>query len=428
MYEEPARRASDWLDRTYSGTVALAEPEPFAEGARNWLFNCAYAGELADEPMLTATIAVPKDGGAPYPVANAAPLDESVNAGQPGEADTWRWRVNARNCLVATDAAVDRRQSVALPWRPEDERPGWWDRLLAAHFPGAEVSVCRNWAQVASLVADGGPGTRAVVWLRRQLSGVEITGHLLYASHFEGGAVVLDGQRGTLAELDDAEVGELVVASFHRPEPSDVDELIVPWEQPADTLDEAVEKANRWLADTYGGEVVLVDPDPADETGRGWLFACTTTTFQETGDWHHQMLDAALVVPKARGTAPFGLPNSDPWNWLLDWEAGTVEQSGPPQPAAAAWFESTMREVGPVRGESAHDNWAATLGELSELPVGARALVWVRRTDRRGRETVGNLLLADNRTDGLRLIDSLAAGGQPRLDPDVLGVHVFLLT
>ncbi|MGW5644801.1 YrhB domain-containing protein [Saccharopolyspora sp. NPDC003752] len=425
MSDDLSRRAADWLDRTYGDLVTLTDDQPLVDGERTQLFGCDYAGGSA-EPLLAATIAVPKDGGQPFPVANADPLDEELNAAAGfSDQQPWRWRVNARSCLVATDAAVDRRPASALPWEPLDEAPGWWDRMLSAHFPTAEVSTCSTWADVTSMLLEGGPGTRSAVWLRRQHSGVEITGHLLYAFNDDGKAIFLDGQRGSLARLDDDEIGQLVVARFHRPAVDGVEVLRAPWENAAPDLQAALEKANSWLDHTYQEPVVVVHPDEADETERGWLFACTTRRFQESGDWRDQMLDAALVVPKEAGEAPFGLPNNDPWSYLMGWDARQDGLSAPPGPAAAAWFEPTMRELGPPLSATIHQGWGEVLTEIASAPTGAKALVWIRRTDFRGRESVGNLLVAVNEGGEVRLIDSLAENGQPSFDQDPLALHVI---
>lgn len=411
MIDEPGGVATNWLDRTYGGLVTVASEQPLLETERSWLVSCAYADDDSG-PLLAATLAVPKDGAEPYPLSNADPLADDP-------ADGWEWRVNARGCLVATDAAVDNRPASALPWRPADEAPGWWDRLLTRHFPGAEVATCTTWDDVTSAI---GPGTRGVVWLRRQVAGVEITGHLLYACHAEGGVVVIDGQRGAPALLDDEEVGQLVLARFHRAEPDHAGP-VMPSLAAAPDLTAAVGKATGWLEGTYGGAVALVDPAAADETARGWLFACATKRFLVTGDWRDQLLDAALVVPKAAGDEPFGLPNDDPWTWLRAWDAGQPGLAEPPDPGTAAWFEPTARQLGTIRNTSTHRHWGDALAELADLPNGAKALVWLRRRDGRGRETVGNLLVAVKDGDEVRLVDSRTS--QPAIEPDPLAVHVI---
>lgn len=411
MIDEPGRLAAGWLDRTYGGLVTAASDQPLLETERNWLVACAYVDDPG--PLLAVTLAVPKDGAEPFPVANADPLADDP-------ADGWEWRANARGCLVATDAAVDDRPASALPWRPTDEAPGWWDRLLTRHFPTAEVATCATWTDVTSAIVDGGPGTRGVVWLRRRVAEAELTGHLLYACHADGKAVVIDGQRGEPAWLDDGEVGQLVLARFHRPDHAGP---VMPSLAAAPDLAAAVGKATSWLEGTHGSAVTLVDPAAADETALGWLFACATKRFLVTGDWRDQLLDAALVVPKAAGAEPFGLPNDDPWNWLRAWDAGQDGLPEPPEPGAAAWFEPTAKQLGTVRSTSTHRHWGDALMELAELPNGAKALVWLRRRDGRGRETVGNLLVAVKDGDDVRLVDSRTP--EPTIEPDPLAVHVI---
>jgi hypothetical protein len=411
MIDEPWRPAVDWLDRTYGGLVTVASDQPVLETERTWLVGAAYA----DQPgtLLAATVAVPKDGSEPFPAANGDPLAHDL-------ADGYRWRANARGCLVATDAAVGSRPASALPWHPSDESPGWWDRLLAGHFPGAEVAGCANWDEVASAIVAGGQGTRGAVWLRRNVAGAEVTGHLLYASHVDGQAVVIDGQRGLPALLDDDEVGSLVLARFHREDP---DDAVMPSLASAPDLAAAVDKATSWLDGVYGGAVALVDPAAADETERGWLFACTTKRYLVTGDWRDQLLDAALVVPKTAGTEPFGLPNNDPWTWLRAWDAGETGLQEPPEPGDAVWFEPAARQLGTVRGTSTHQQWGDALLELAGLPNGAKALVWLRRRDARLRETVGNLLVALKDGGEVLLVDSRTP--EPAIEPDPLAVHVI---
>jgi hypothetical protein len=421
--DESVRLAAAWLDRTYGGRVELADPGPVAEQSRSWLFTCRYTGQAAAEPMLAVTLAVPKAGGDPYPVANADPLDEDLNAAD--GTDSWLRRVNARNCLVATHAALRGQPASALPWRPADEAPGWWDRLVATTFPGAEVATCASWAEVSSAITAGGPGTHAAVWLRRQRNGVPVTGHLLYGQFRDGGAVLLDGQRGSLARCDDAEVAQLVVARFQLPEVDLSQAPVAPWLQAAPHFAAAVAKADEWLAHMYDGEAVLVDPDPADETRRGWLFACTTKRFVDTGDWREQMLDAALVVPKAAGDAPFGLPNPDPWTWMARWDDGDADLPNPPAAGPAAWFGPTMEQIGSVVSANEHEDWAQAMEEIVNFPDNARALVWVRRQDYRGRETVGNLLVVASEQDNVRFVDGMAENGTATFEADAAGVHVI---
>ncbi|MFD5158948.1 hypothetical protein ACFWMJ_12865 [Streptomyces hawaiiensis] len=69
---------------------------------------------------------------------------------------------------------------------------------------------------------------------------------------------------------------------------------------------------------------------------------------------------------------------------------------------------------------SEHQDWAAAVEAASALPVAARALIWARRTDGRGREAVGRLVNALRLEDGVVLVDG--SSGEPAvLDPT--GVH-----
>ena len=143
--------------------------------------------------------------------------------------------------------------------------------------------------------------------------------------------------------------------------------------------------------------------------------------FLATGDWREQLLDAALVVPKAEGEEPFPLPNNDPWSYLRAWDSGATDLPEPPDPAGPDWFATTVGEA----ATSTHRHWADALAALSALPPSTRALVWLRRADDRGRETVGNLLVAVRDTDDVTLLD--ARGGPPVIDPEPLAVHVITL-
>lgn len=422
---EFADRARGWLTATYGDGVVLADTEPIRTTERSVLFGCRYA--QASEPMLTATICVPADGREPFPVANAAPLDEDQNLLSAGVADTWRWRVNARNCVVAADAAVDGLAVSARPWQPTDESPGWWMRLLTEYFPSSEVATCASWSQVGDAIAEGGPGTRGVVWLRRHLDGRDLTGHLYYSQYdpsFDA-AAVLDPQLGKLATVDDREVAELVLARFHRPAGPPGPLLTAKWEAPADGFAAAVAKAEDWLDFVYQGKVRLVGPDAADETRRGWLFACAPARYVETGDWRDQMLDAALVVPKAGGESPFGLPNRDPWTWLLAWDAGRTGLPEPPPPGDISWYGAVGARVGGLHGDRAHPDWGGAIEEVNALPVGSPALLWVRRRDGRDRETVGHLLWARNGGDVIEVFDPTAIGQTLPVDTKVFEVRVL---
>ncbi|PSL54621.1 papain fold toxin 1 (glutamine deamidase) of polymorphic toxin system [Saccharothrix carnea] len=408
--------ADQWLDRVYGGTVKSSR-HPLLETSRVAVFGCRF--RESRDPMLAAAIAVPTTGEAPYPLPNDRPFDDlglnddAADWRAPVEAD-WTRRVNARNCVIALDAAVDHAPASALPWRPSDEQPGWWDRLRAGHFPQAEVAACATWPEVVEAVRAGGPDTRGVVWVRRELAGVEVTGHLLYAHNNDGEVAVLDAMRGTLAHLETAALGSLLLARFHRPRP-DVSEL---------DYAAAVRAAERHLAGAYGDEVVLVDPSPEDELSSGWLFACTTRAFQSSGDLRDQMLDAALVVPKNPGRTPFALPNADPWGWLSRWDAGEADLPAPPAPGPAAWLAPTLARLGDVTEATSHTRWSDVLADFTTRPVGTAAVIWIRRHDRRGRESVGHLVNARRVEGGLELADGTTTTPFTPSDEGTSALHV----
>ncbi|MGW3473731.1 hypothetical protein ACWDKQ_36045 [Saccharopolyspora sp. NPDC000995] len=94
----------------------------------------------------------------------------------------------------------------------------------------------------------------------------------------------------------------------------------------------------------------------------GWLFACTTRSFQDSGDWQ-------MVAP-----------------------------------------------LGPVVGVSVHEHWFGVLEEIASFPAQTQVLAWLRRRDIRGRESVGHLLAAVNDTDGVRLFDPMDGRAQPLIE------------
>jgi hypothetical protein len=247
-----------------------------------------------------------------------------------------------------------------------------------------------------------------VVWVRREIHGAEATGHLIYAHNNDGQVALLDPQAGRLAHLEPAGIRRLTLA--HLPAVG-ADPAVAgpPWRRPAADLPSAVGKAEEWLREVYRGEVVLVGVSVADELSRGWLFACNTRAFLSGGRPVDAMLDAAVVVPKD-DREPFGLPNSDPWGWLGRWDAGTEPGTEglelPPKPGPAAWMSSTMSRLGSVISVTDHTAWPTVLAELATSPEGVRAVVWVRREDRRGRESVGLLVVGAHTPKGLVLIDA----------------------
>lgn len=218
MTSAPVYAASIWLGHTYGGLAELASPEPVVESPTALVFPCRLVADRPT-PMLTSTVAVPHNGSSPFHLATDDPFgDLAAHAGEHAPR-TWQqqaFRTNARGCVVAADAAVDGFAAAALPWRPEHEMPGWWDRMIHTHFPTAEVAACGSWDEAIRAVMETGPDTRAVIWVRRELRGQEFTGHLLYAHNNDGHVVILDAQLGGLAELEVTHLRGLVLARFHR--------------------------------------------------------------------------------------------------------------------------------------------------------------------------------------------------------------------
>jgi Immunity protein 35/Papain fold toxin 1, glutamine deamidase len=379
--------------------------------------------------MLNATLVVPKDGTVPFHPGNADPWADIIalerNPG-PREPKSWVDRVNARGCVVTANAALDGAQASVTPWRPMHEAPGWWGRMVARYLPGSRVTSYPGWEPLLAAVAGAGPQARGVVWIRRELGGEEATGHLLLlVAHPTHGVLALDPQTGGLGRLDTTEVRKLTLALFTSPRGEAAPGPA--WERPADDLPAAVRKAEAWLAG-YEGAVRLVDPAAEDDLGRGWLFACNTGALLDGGDWRTGMLDAALVVPKD-DTAPFGLPNSEPWAWLRRWcEGGQPGQDGLeplPQPGPAAWFTPTLARLGPVLETRDYRTWLELLADFAQAPEGVRVLVWERRRDGRGRETVGRLVVAAQTATGIALLDATQEGPAQVSDHGVLALHAI---
>lgn len=397
----PDQAASAWLHQFYRGLVELAAPHPVHESATAWLFPCRTVPQsgFPQTPMLAASVVVPKDGGAPFHPSPSAPFADLAPAASYDEAlarvQNQPRRINARGCLVTLHSMIDRAASTPLPWQPSDEAPGWWARLHQRYFPDfAPVPVpVSSWDDVIEAVAETGPDTRGVVWVRREAAGHEVTGNLIYAHNNQGRVVFLDPLTSSLARLDTGNVREIVLLrSVPRPAPAPA-----PWEGAARDFEAGCAKARQWLHSVYGGEVELVGPGPGDETARGWVFSCDTRRHLREGRWQDTLLDATVVVPKEVG-APFHLPNSAPWAWLAHWDQGRTPGTGalpaPPAPGRAYWFEPTLAELGPVLSASEHRGWQLALDEVSTFPAGSRSLVWVRRADGRGREAAGWLVTA----------------------------------
>lgn len=410
---DPYHLAHEWLSSTYDAPLEL-QRTPVAETPRAWVFSAALravpgTGAAAPAPMLTSLVCVPKDGAPPFHPATDDPwgdLADFERDPRPRDPAEQARRTNARGAVLAAHASVGGAPATALPWQSAHEDPTWWEDFLRRYFPTAEVGPCPDWDTVIAAVGEPGPGTAGVVWVRRELHGSEATGHLLYAHNKDGQVALLDPQARRLARLETENVREIVLARIPPPASQPPAERAAAG--PVD-LSSAVRAAEVWLEHVHGGEVVLVEPSPADETARGWLFACNTRAFLADGNPQHAMLDAALVVPKD-GSVPFGLPNSDPWEWFARWDQGA--QPGvdgfplPPEPGPAAWFAPTMSPLGAVLSVTDYTDWPTLVAGLTEMPTGSRSVVWLRRNDRRGRESVGLLCIAAQTENGLVLVDT----------------------
>ncbi|WP_110945658.1 YrhB domain-containing protein [Streptomyces avicenniae] len=427
---DPRQVATRWLERTYGGRVALRRPDPVLETPETWLFSCTAtdAAGAGDEALLTVSLAVPRNGSIPFhpatddPWADVAAFDAAPTPRLPR---AQAGRLNSRGCVLAMHAALGGAKATPLPWRPEHERAGWWERLVDQFAPETEVAPCRDWDEVVAVVASYGPDARGLVWMRRELGGEESSGHLLYAHHTDGRVALVDPMAGRLGRAEVEGVRRLTLAV--APSPDEVPGpafAAPPWQTRAEGFDAAVAKAESWLGEVYGGDVVLVAPDATDEGPRGWLFACNTKRFAETGRWQDGMLDAALVVPKD-ASQPFALPNSSPWQWLREWQAGGTPAGAPPAPDTGAWLAPTMKRLGGVVSASDHMDWRTLIAELADFPEGSRALAWVRRNDERGRESVGLLINGATTADGVVLIDSMTGQSAQLETQDVRALHLI---
>lgn len=213
---DPTRQATAWLDAIYGGLVELAVPQPVYETDTAWLLACRALPQpgYPRSPMLAASIVVPKDGSSPFHPASSAPLADLEPA--PAREATARVRnqarrVNARGCVAALHSTLGGYRSVALPWRPAHEAPGWWDRLSRRYFPGFAPVPVGDWNDVIRALKGPGPGTRGLVWVRREAGGQEATGNLIYAHNNNGQVVLLDGVTASLAELDTSHLRELIL-------------------------------------------------------------------------------------------------------------------------------------------------------------------------------------------------------------------------
>ncbi|MFI0238162.1 toxin glutamine deamidase domain-containing protein [Streptomyces sp. NPDC016845] len=212
----PAQRTTEWLGEVYGGLVELAAPRPVAETDTAWMMACRTIAQprFPRTPMLAASVVVPKIGGYPHHPASYDPLADLLPV-PPQEAALrvtgQSRRINARGCVAATHSAIDGHPSVAVPWQPAHEAPGWWARLHRRYFPHFDHVPVRDWDEVVRAVQEPGPDTRGVVWIRRAIGGHDVTGNLVYARNDRGRVVFLDGLTGSLARLDTQWVRELIL-------------------------------------------------------------------------------------------------------------------------------------------------------------------------------------------------------------------------
>ncbi|MFE9421794.1 YrhB domain-containing protein [Kitasatospora sp. NPDC006697] len=411
-------RAAAWIRELYGSVVELVSAVPAAETGHGWLFACRAVPQpgYPRTPMLNASVVVPKSGAEPFHPATADPWgDLAALAERPAPTPPqWVHRTNAHGWVVAANARLDGALASAFPWRPPHEAPGWWGRLVRRYLPGAEVSRFGDWASALEHLRQGGPDSRAVVWVRRRAGGQEITGHLLLALLEEDRPVVLDPQAGGMARLEHDGVHSLTVARFRSAR--------APWTRHAPALPAAVAKAEAWLAHHHGDQAALIGPSEADDLGRGWLFACNSVRYLAGGDWREGMLEAAVVVPKDT-TAPFALPTGRPWSYLDSWLAGTSgDPDDLPFPGPVAWLAA----LGPLVHTAAFADWPQARAALATMPD-TPATVWLRRADARGRETVGRLLRSVPGPDGPQVLDPTRQDA-PVAEPEpagVFAVHVL---
>jgi hypothetical protein len=213
---DPAQRATAWLGELYGGLVELAVPHPVYETNTAWLMACRTLRQpgFPRTPMLAASVVVPKIGGHPFHPASNAPLSDLEPV--PPEAAARRVtgqnrRINARGGVTAVHTMIEGNASVALPWNPSHEAPGWWSRLNRRYFPRFEHVPVDDWTAIVRAVREPGPGTCGVVWVRREIGGQEATGNLIHVHNYRGQAVFLDGVTAALARLDTESVRELVL-------------------------------------------------------------------------------------------------------------------------------------------------------------------------------------------------------------------------
>ncbi|MGW6295272.1 toxin glutamine deamidase domain-containing protein [Streptomyces sp. NPDC055058] len=210
----PARLATEWLRQTYGGLVELSAPDPVHETPAAWLLACRSVTQpgFPRTPMLAASVVVPRYSGLPFHPAPSAPLADLDPAPAWEHADrqvSQPARLNVRGRTVALHHRIDRTAASPLPWAPGHEAPGWWGRLVRRYFPGFRETPAGDWDDVVRALTGAGPDARGLVWVRRELGGQEITGHLVYGHNNDGRVVFLDAMTASPARLETGGVREL---------------------------------------------------------------------------------------------------------------------------------------------------------------------------------------------------------------------------
>ncbi|MEV5607864.1 toxin glutamine deamidase domain-containing protein [Streptomyces sp. NPDC052225] len=214
---DPAERTTEWLQEVYGGLAELATPRPVCETGAAWMMSCRTLAQpgFPRTPMLAASVVVPKVGGYPFHPAPSDPFADlqAVPPQQSAERITGQARrINARGCIAAVHSGVNGCPSVALPWQPAHEAPGWWARLRHRYFADFENVSVHDWDDVVRAVEAPGPDTRAVIWVRRAVGGHEVTGNLIYGHNRQGQVDFVDGVTASRARLDTQWVREVVLA------------------------------------------------------------------------------------------------------------------------------------------------------------------------------------------------------------------------
>ncbi len=282
-----------------------------------------------------------------------------------------------------------------------------------------------DWNDVIRAVDEPGPDTRGVVWVRREIGGAEASGNLLYAHNNKGQVVLLDPLAGGLAKLDPSMVRELVLVRF-RPRQRPAEQY--PWQAEAQDFPSALRKARLWLEQAYHGQVELVGPEPGTRSGAVGSSPATPRAICATDagrtEWSTPRSSSPRRLKRSVRSAqqrPVGVA-------AALGRRGTPGSAGfpvPLTPGHAAWFEPTLSGLGPVLSATEHADWAAVSDELSGFPVGARAVVWVRRVDTRGRESVGRLLNAVHTDRGVMLVDGSSDAAVALEEPGIRSLHVI---